>query len=143
MNATLHRFKCLCFYGQMHSARCLLATAETIWAITLFWPGDTFIRPTYDQMALVMPEEGWALLFLLTAIGQWYILACGNYHNRVAVTFAFWNQMLWWFVTISMYLSVYPPPAAISGELALAMGASWVYLRSGFGHTGRRADDAC
>lgn len=143
MSTILHRFKRLCFYGQMHSARWLLATAETIWAVTLLWPGDTFDRPTYAQMALVMSEELWALVFLLTAFCQWIILFSGNYHCRKAVAFAFWNQTLWWYVTISMYLSVYPPPAAISGELALAFGASWVYLRSGFGRTGRRADDGC
>ena len=139
----LERFKYLCLYGQMHSARWLLATAETLWAITLFGPGDTFDRPTYNQMALIMSEFWWAVVFSVTAVCQWSVLLRGCYHSRPAVAFAFWNQMLWWYIVVSMYLSVYPPPAAISGELALAMGASWVYLRSGFGFVGRRKDDRC
>lgn len=138
-----HRFRNLALYGQMHSARWLLATAETLWAITLFWPGDTFDRPTYSQMSLLLPELGWAALFGIMAACQWFILLSGRYHTRSAIAFAFWNQMLWWYVVVSMYVSVYPPPAAISGELALALGASWVYLRSGFGTKGRRADDRC
>lgn len=130
----------LCIYGNQHSARFLLALAETIWAVTLLWPGDTFSRPTYDQMAALMSEEAWAVVFLLTAACQWAILLCGRYHIKPAVLFSGWNMLLWWYVTTSMYLSVYPPPAAISGELALAIGATWVYLKSGF-CVGRRKDD--
>lgn len=139
----IHRVRQLTLHSQVHSARWLLATAETIWAVTLFWPGDTFDRPTYNQMALLLPELGWATVFAMFAVGQWAILLSGRYRTRSAIVFAFLDQMLWWYVVVSMYVSVYPPPAAISGELALALGASWAYLRSGFGIKGRRADDRC
>ena len=136
------RLRYLCFYGNLHSARFLLALAETVWFFTLAWPGDTFNRPTYHLMSALGAEEVWAVVFFFTAICQWYILLVGRYHTRFAVSFAFVNMMLWLGVTVSMYLSVFPPPAAISGELALAFGASWVYLRSGFPGHGRRAEDA-
>lgn len=140
MDALLHpnlrRLLNICIYGNQHSARFMLAMAETIWAVTLLWPGDTFTRPTYEQMSRLMSEEWWALAFAATAIGQWIILLTGRYHTAGAIRFALWNMLLWWFVTVSMYLSVYPPPAAISGELALCFGATWVYLRSGFGGRG-------
>lgn len=119
------------FRSDLHGVRMLLAMSELIWAVTLFWPGDTFGRPTYSVMAAVAPEWLWGLIFLATAVVQWRILISGHYHGRFAVSFAAFNSLLWWFVVVSMYLSVYPPPAAISGELALAFGAAWVWVRSG------------
>lgn len=137
------RMKHIALYGHQHSARVLLALAETFWFLTLLWPGDTFSRPIYAVMALFAGEAVWGLVFLVCALSQWSILFTGRYHTRPAVWFAGCNMVLWWFVVISMYLSVYPPPAAISGELALAFGASWVYVRSGWGgHRGTRFDDA-
>ena len=130
----------IAFYGNQHSARFLLAMAETIWFITLAWPGDTFGRPTYSVMADMAPEMIWALIFAITAVFQWIIFFTGHYYNRCAATFALWNMSLWWFVSVSMYLSVYPPPAAISGELALAFGASWIYVRSGCGSDRRKGE---
>ena len=132
----------IAFYGNQHSARFLLALAETIWFIALAWPGDTFERPTYSVMAGIAPESVWAGVFLASAFCQWSIFFNGNYHAKLSVIFSGWNMVLWWFVSVSMYLSVYPPPAAISGELALAFGASWVYVRSGVGAVGRRSGDA-
>ena len=135
----IYRMQQICLYGNLHSARFLLAVAETAWFISLIWPGDTFDRPTYAIMARFADETTWAAIFLITALCQWGILIVGRYHSRFATVFAGWNMWLWWSVVVSMYMSVYPPPAAISGELALAMGASWVYVRSGF--PGRRATD--
>jgi hypothetical protein len=130
--ALLPRIKRIALFGNMHSARCLLAMAESIWFFTLAWPGDTFDRPTYAAMAEIASEPAWAVIFLITAAIQWTILLIGDYHSKWPVRFATWNMCLWWVVVISMYLSVYPPPAAISGELALAIGASWVFVRSGY-----------
>ena len=38
------------------ATRFILAMAEFLWAAMLWWPGDTFGRPTYAIMARVMPE---------------------------------------------------------------------------------------
>lgn len=141
MNASLKRLKYIVLFGNMHSARFTLAMAETIWAITLLWPGDTFDRPTYALMSLIAGENAWGLAFLATAFTQWWVLLSGKYHDRFAVCFASWNSMLWWFICISMYMSIYPPPAAISGELALSIAATWVFVRSGITKPGRRFDD--
>lgn len=137
----LDRILKIAFYSNQHSARFMLALAETFWCLALLWPGDTFIRPTYEVMASVANETAWAVIFGLTAFCQWVIFLHGQYNCRFACRFATWNMLLWWFVTVSMYLSVYPPPAAISGELALAIGASWIYVRSGLGVNGRRESD--
>lgn len=141
MSSCLKRLKYIALFGNMHSARFTLAVAESIWCLTLFWPGDTFDRPTYHLMSAVSPEWVWALVFGVSACFQWAILLTGNYHDRLGVTFAAWNAVLWWWVCTSMYLSIYPPPAAISGELALALASTWVFVRSGVTRPGRRFDD--
>ena len=111
------------------ATRFLLAMAEFMWAFLLVWPGETFSRPTYNHMAMVLPEEGWAVIFALSSVTQLTIVLMHDYHSRFARYFAGWNAMLWSYVVISMLLSVYPPPAAISGEIALAIGALWVWVR--------------
>lgn len=129
------------FYADLHCVRFLLAFSELMWAFTLlFWDG-VFARPTYGQMAKVMPEEAWALVFALSGVTQLLILVSGRYHDRLAVVFAAWNSTLWWYVVISMYLSVFPPAPGISGELGMALGAAWILLRSGTGVHGQRASD--
>lgn len=129
------------FYSDLHGTRFMLALAEAVWSIALFMPGDTFARPTYAVMKQVMGEEAWALVFAVSAATQLSILIRCEYHTALATAFAGWNSVLWSFVVIAMYLSVSPPPAAISGELALAVGAAWVWVRSGLKLKGVRAND--
>ena len=132
----------IAFYTDLVGVRFLLAFAEIMWFATLAWPGDTFGRPTYTAMSHVMSEEAWALLFAVSGITQATLIYQEDFHSRFSQLFAGWNSVLWWYVVISMYMSVYPPPAAISGELALAFGASWVFIRTGYIVTGKRVQDA-
>lgn len=119
-------------YGSdLVATRFLLGFAELLWAITLLWPGDTFGRPTYHGMQAFASENVWGVVFLFSAFMQFQILASRKFNSQFAVAFAGWNSLLWIFVVVSMYMSVYPPPAAISGEFALALGASWIFVRSG------------
>jgi hypothetical protein len=129
------------FYSDLNATRFTLGLAEILWAVTLLWPGETFGRPTYAVMSHVMNEEAWGLLFLFSGMMQFTLLFQGIYHDKFAVRFAAWNTVLWCYVVASMYLSVSPPPAAISGELALAVAAFWVFIRSGYVITGRRGTD--
>jgi hypothetical protein len=129
------------FYSDLHGTRFLLGVAELIWGITLLLPGQTFGRPTYHVMSFVMSEECWGAVFLMTSFLQFTILLSGRYHDRVSIVFAAWNTLLWLFVVGGMYMSVYPIPAGISGELTLALAAGWVFARSGFTIEGRRSTD--
>jgi hypothetical protein len=117
------------FDDEMVFTRLMLALAELLWGALLMWPGELFSRPTYKVMSHVMPEEAWALVFLLSASMQLSIVIQQDYHCRFARYFAAWNAVLWWFVVMSMFMSVYPPPAAISGEAILAIAAFWIWLR--------------
>lgn len=138
--AVCRLFKVL-FYSDLHGTRLLLAIAELVWALTMFAPGNTFDRPTYTVMSEAMSESAWAFIFLMSSMTQFSIVLRMDYHSRFATYFAGWNSVLWWYVVIAMYLSVSPPPAAISCELALALGAGWVWCRSGLTPIGTRAND--
>lgn len=136
----------IAFLSDLVATRIMLAIAELIWAITLFWPGDTFGRPTYAIMNHIFPkEEVWAAIWLFSSMTQFWIVFKRKFHEPVAITFAAFNSIFWWFSVISMYLSVTPPPAAISGETALAVGAAWVWVRSGWAieHNYHPEDKAC
>ena len=117
------------FDDKMVNTRIVLAASEFLWAVLLLWPGDTFARPTYSHMAMVMVEEAWGVVFALSAAMQITIVLQGDFHSRFARYFAAWNMVLWVYVVSSMLLSVYPPPAAVSGEIVLAGFAFWIWLR--------------
>lgn len=117
------------FDDKMVNTRIVLALSEFLWAVLLLWPGDTFTRPTYAHMALVISEEAWGVVFAMSAAMQLTIVLQGDFHSRFARYFAAWNAVLWVYVVASMLLSVYPPPAAISGEIVLAGFAFWIWLR--------------
>jgi len=110
--------------------RFTLALAEFIWAITLLWIGETFARPTYAGMAILLPENAWGILFFVMASIQGILLILRDFSSKFAVIFSAVNATIWIYICVSMYMSVYPPPAAISGELALALAASWIFIRS-------------
>ncbi len=131
----------LLFYSDLHATRFTLAVAEMIWAISLLFSGNTFERQTYTVMANVMSEEAWGFIFLITSLLQFSILMRGEYHDKHACYFAAWNCALWLFVVTSIYMSISPLPAAISGEAALTLAAGWVWVRSGYPCIGRRSTD--
>lgn len=109
--------------------RITLFLGELFWAIMLIWDGNTFDRPTYSHMHMFANEEVWGVIFLVSAITQLTIVLTNDMHGRFARYFACWNTVLWNYVVLSMLISVYPPPAAIGGEIALALGAAWVWIR--------------
>lgn len=117
------------FDSDLIATRITLALAEIMWAIMLWWPGDTFGRPTYKLMANVMPEDAWGIVFMASGLTQLTIAVCQHFHTTFARYFAGWNAVLWCYVVASMLMSVYPPPAAIAGEMSLAMAAAWIWVR--------------
>lgn len=111
------------------ATRISLFFAEILWAIMLFWPGDTFSRPTYSLMSAIADEKTWAILFFITGVLQLGIVAVDSLHTTFARYFAAWNATLWLYVAFSMLLSIFPTPAAIGGDIALALAAGWVCIR--------------
>lgn len=117
------------FDSDLISTRLTLALAEALWCFMLLWSGDTFTRPTYTIMGQAAPEMVWALIFGITSTLQFAVVLRDELRAPWARVFATWNAGLWVFAVGSMLLSVYPPPAAIGGEIALAVAALWIWAR--------------
>lgn len=115
--------------SDLTGSRFTLALGEFFWAIMLLWPGDTFGRPTYTHMASIMIEEYWGLVFLVSSVIQLSIIVKNQQHTLWAWYFAGWNCFFWGYTVWSMLVSVYPPPAAIGGEIAMAFCAGWIWLK--------------
>lgn len=138
---------CVFFSSDLEGVRTLLALAEWIWAATLFLPGVTFGRPTYKVMgewgtdhglSLSQTEMAVASIFLVMGTLQAALILAKDYHSRLATVFATINSSWWFAICYSMYASISPVPAGISGEAALCFGAFWVWVRTGLPCVGRR-----
>ena len=126
------------------ASRMILAFGELCWAVMLLWPGNSFDRPTYAYMAEIASEDLWGLVFLLSALIQLNIILLDDMHGRFARYFACWNASLWVYCVWSILASIYPPPAAVAGDCALAAAAVWVWIRpyilaQGYIHAARTA----
>ena len=117
------------FDSDLIATRLALFIAEALWAVMLFWPGDTFERPTYSAMGVVASELVWACAFGISAVLQISIVVYQQCSSPWAHLFAAWNASLWLSVVVLMVASVYPPPAAIGGEIALTVSAMWIAVR--------------
>ena len=120
------------------ASRLTLSLSSFFWAIMLFWPGPSFDRDVYYQMGTILSENMWGFIFLVTSVIQFMIIATGNYYSIVPRVFAGYHAALWIYIVLSMLLSVYPPPAAIGGEIALACSALWIWARPYFLASGCR-----
>lgn len=127
--ATWSRITAAIFDSDLIATRMTVALAEGLWAILLWWPGEIFDRPAYAGMHSVMGEHAWGLVFALSSATQVSIVALGQTNLAYARVFSAWNAVLWGYVVLSMLLSVYPPPAAIAGEISMAVCAVWVFVR--------------
>ena len=126
------------FDSDLIASRLALSLAEALWAIMLFWPGDTFGRPTYSEMAKLAPELVWATAFGVGAVLQICIVIYRQCGHTWAQLFACWNAALWCGSVVLMLKGVYPPPAAIGGEVALAVSALWIAIRPSILQKGER-----
>ncbi len=117
------------FDSDLIATRLALFLAEALWAVMLWWPGDTFARPAYSEMGLLAPEWAWGCAFGLSAALQLSIVLYEQCHKPWARVFAVWNAALWLSAVVCMLLGVYPPPAAIGGEVALTISAVWIAVR--------------
>lgn len=111
-------------------SRFTLAIAELSWAVMLLWPGSLFHRRIYSVMGSIASEYIWGLLFLLSAAIQVWIVLGGFIHSKWAEYFAGWNACFWMFAVGTLVMSmVYPPPAALGGDIAIACTSVWIWVR--------------
>ncbi len=126
------------FDSDLIATRLALFIAGALWAIMLFWPGDTFDRPTYSEMGKLAPELVWATAFGISSVLQICIVVYRQCCKPWAHIFAAWNALLWCASVVLMVKGVYPPPAAIGGEVAMAVSALWIAIRPAILQKGER-----
>lgn len=111
------------------ASRFFVSLASIFWSFLLFWPGDTFARPTYTLMSKFANETTWAILFGLQGLAGLYSIIHKSRDKLLLVTDAVLGCMLWTGSCVAMLLSVYPPPAAISAEIVAAIMSWWILVR--------------
>ena len=136
MNAHVHKylplFKKLSYRfwaSDISNLRFTLAIASLIWAFLLFWPGDTFARPTYTLMGKFASEWVWASLFGIQGLAALYSTILDTKYKILILLDGVLGCILWTGSCIAMLLSVYPPPAAISAEITAAITSWWILVR--------------
>jgi hypothetical protein len=123
------RYLHILFQSDLEATRLLLSWGALFWALMLFWPGDTFGRPTYTIMGHYASEHVWATAFLLQGAVMMYSLLFGYKSRITLVVDAVLGCVLWTVSCLCMLASVYPPPAAISAEICAAVASWWVLVR--------------
>lgn len=132
------RLRHMLMYGDLSMAKLILSLASILWALLLFWPGDTFgpTRTTYSLMAHWMSEMTWGALFLVHGVlSFWAILWCRN-DAWLVIGDCVLGALLWTCSCSLMmfaYLPNNPPPAAISAEIILAILSWWFLIRNEYG----------
>ena len=115
--------------GDTEVFRMFMALASLTWSFLLFWPGDTFARPTYKLMAEFGTEHVWAVLFLIQGLAGLFSLLYNCKKICILVLDSILGCILWTGSCVAMLLSVYPPPAAISAEIIVAWFSWWLLIR--------------
>ena len=109
--------------------RLLIATSSFLWAVMLFWPGDTFVRPTYGHMGQLAPENVWAAAFAIHFLITTITLTTKQMKYVSVLGEGMLGCLLWTSSCFLMLSSVYPPPAAIASEITTALASWWVLVR--------------
>lgn len=122
----LHR---IFWKGDTEVVRMLISVASLMWSFLLFWPGDTFARPTYTLMAEFGSEHVWGTLFLVQGLAGVFSILYNCKKICILVLDSILGCILWTGSCVAMVLSVYPPPAAISAEIIVAWFSWWLLLR--------------
>jgi hypothetical protein len=126
---TVNAFSRALFDTELVMLRILLGISELFWSLLLFWPGDSFSQPYYSTISRYICETQLAIIFLVFALIQFFIIFTEKFHCKFSQGFAFLSAVLWCITIISVFISVYPPPSQIGGEIVLMFGAIWVWLR--------------
>lgn len=129
MKELLNRFLHILKYSDLEAIRFFLSLSALVWALLLFWTGDTFSRPTYTVMAMIANETAWAVAFLVQGVVSLYAVLAKKETNWLFMSDALFGCILWTGSCFAMLLSVSPPPAAISAEIVAALASWWVVVR--------------
>ena len=118
---------CFIFFSELHSIRALLAVTEVLWGLYILLSDDM-------RMSLIsnfVTNKQWASVLLVSGFLQSVILYRQEYSSRGAVVFSGWSTVLWWLIVLSSWMYSELPYKFVSGDFAMAIGASWIFIRAG------------
>jgi hypothetical protein len=130
--------------SQMQNTRLLLAFSSLTWAFLLTFSGfDLFTnRQTYSIMEIICREEIWAALFAIHGVFALYSLKSEINCSLFVIMDGFLGCLLWTTSTTACFaahwphvgtflqnIAAYNPPAAMSGELWVAIASWWHMIR--------------
>ena len=130
---------------KMQMTRLIIAASSMTWGLILLSPSVLFTdkRATYLVMRAMMSEELWGALFTISGIVS-FAAVLFDMRNRITIVFdALLGAALWTASTLACFSAhwpsqiegwyaqwlAYPAPAAMSGELWLAVAAWWHFIR--------------
>jgi hypothetical protein len=128
----------------MLHTRLLLALSSFTWAAFLLLPGTLFApgRQTYVIMGAIANENVWGILFMLHGGIALYTLLTETRNSVTLALDGFLGCILWTSSTTACFaahwpngatwltsLYAYNPPAAMSGELWVAIASWWHLIR--------------
>jgi len=112
------------------ASRFILGMTEFIWALALFWPGNTLdIKYTSINFIGIVPELAWALFFLFSGLIQIFIVLYEIIDTRFSRIFACVNAIVWTYFVLSILIQTYPPLAAMASSLTIVIVANWIWIR--------------
>lgn len=120
------------------TTRLLIALSSLTWALLLFYPGELFTvsRKTYSIMAMIAPEEVWGMLFAVHGVAAFWALNKCLDRRLTMILDASLGCLLWTTSTAACFAAhwtgnffTYTPPAAMSGEVWIAVFSWWYLIR--------------
>lgn len=133
----------LILYGETLVPRCILSIVAAIWAVLLFLPGETFIRPAYSLMAVVASENSWAWAWIIYAVAStWRTFSETKHRTVITLIVNGFGLVLYATTTACILLSrLWPAPAAMAGDFGMSLVALWLFMRSGLNNPPGWRDD--
>lgn len=107
----------------------ILGLTASILAISLALPGNGLISPALALVEDIFGELIVSIYFFILAGITLFVLYYDNIKLNTIVNLA--NIITWNFLSISMYLSMYPDIATVAAAYTtISSIAAWVYIRS-------------
>lgn len=107
----------------------ILGLTSSVFAISLALPGNGLVSPALSLIADTFGELVISIYFFILAGITLFGLYYDNIKTSTVVNLA--NIITWSFVSISMYISMYPDVATTAAAYSVISSiATWVYIRS-------------
>lgn len=120
-----------------------IASASLLWAMLLFWPGETFSRPVYAAMAEIAREEVWASIFAFYSITEMMKVFKPTTEVSLGVGIDMATSVIgcavWAASAVCLFIS--PLPGALAPHFVMAVGSWWILVRTDFPKYVRRVTD--